>query len=195
MAVCIDCGLGETVGDIGYVDLDPEGGLECNGSAGDGTPTAGRGIRIKNATSCNGITIAGDGTVSAVPNGWFIASGAVEGTNLTPGSATINAQMLVDNTNGCYQKYYLFAVEFNLQSDETGQLNGVGGYRTNGGAWNDIYNIVAQTPATTPFTFCPSVQLVAAGATTLWDVRFTLTSGVTIDNYAIRLSAWGDYPS
>lgn len=196
MAVCIDCGLGETVGDVGYVDLDPVGGLVCNGSAGNGTPTAGRGIRLKSTNGpCNGLTVAGDGTINVVPNGWFTVGGGVEGTNLTPGSASINAQMLVDNTDGCLPKTYMFAVEFNLQTDEAAQFNGVGGYRTNGGSWNDIYIIAAQTPCTTPFTFCPSVQSVAAGSSTLWDVRFSLTSGVTIDSYAIRISAWGDFAS
>lgn len=196
MAICIGCGLSENVGGIGSVNVDPEGGILCQGGAGNGTPTAGQGIRIKSTNgACNGLAIAGDGTVTVVPNGYFQAFGGIAGTNLTPGSASVNAQMLVDNTNGCFAKVYLFTVEFNLQSDDTGQFVGVGGYRTNGGAWSDIYNLVAQTPATSPFSFCPSPQTVAAGATTLWDVRFSLTSGVDIDSYAIRMAAWGDYSS
>lgn len=198
---CIDCGLATNADGKGRVDYDLNGGLECSGSAGGTTNTAGSGLRIKKSTATgNGVQLSSAGLY--VPDAFRMETyyGTVFGQSLTgPNTGTSvappggDASITLSNTSDIAKNYVYQA------SIEWGSSNTVPGIwmelavRVGGADWftpgaMSLADGQVMTPLIAPLGYVT----VAAGSSTTLRSRLRLYRGFLSD-YRVSISAWGGY--
>lgn len=204
---CIGCGL-DLLGDgTGRVDLDPVGGLQCNGAAGSGTPTINRGLRVFVAgdavTDC-GAFAAHDAAIDDCTSLHRECDGAIwserashfqtfveldTGGSLTAGNTAGPIRLTIDNSVGCDDLATMAALEFQFAS--AGAFTGTLQVDLNEGGYSVIYSLSYPAMSTT-VQGAPRPFLVAQGATGTIDLKYVSATG-TLSSWGLAVTAWGDY--
>lgn len=204
---CIGCGLAQLVDGTGIVDLDPVGGLQCNGVAGGATPAINRGLRVFVAgdavtdcgsfaahsaaiDTCTALHRECDGAIWSERASHFQTFVQLTtGGSLTSGSTAGPVTLTIDNSAGCDDLATMTALEFQFAASVafTGTLE----VSLNGGAYASIYNLSYPAMATT-VQGSPRPFLVVQGATGTVALRYVSSSG-TLTSWGLAVTAWGDY--
>lgn len=205
---CVGCGL-DVLGDgTGRVDLDPVGGLQCNGIAGTGTPTINRGLRVFVAgdavTDC-GAFAAHDAAIDTCTALHRECDGAIwserashfqtfvstdTGGALASGATAGPVSLVYDNTLGCDDLALMAALEF--QFSAAGPFTGTLEVDIDdGGGFVSIYNLSYPAMATT-VQGSPRPLIIPQGTSTTQQLRYVSTSG-TLASWGLAITAWGDY--
>lgn len=201
---CIGCGLALNSDGKGRVDIDTEGGLECQG-VGDGgtTNTANNGLAIKvNPAEGNSLQVNGSGvfvprSFNFEPYTATVLGGAVSNPNFTGGGAAFfspSCSISITNPSTVLTKRF-----FVVSSIDYSVTDASAGYwielatQDNGGGWTVKSSQVLQADAViSPLTQHPTVITVNPGASYTYDARMHLYTG-HIGAYRLTVSAWGGY--
>jgi hypothetical protein len=204
---CIGCGL-DLLGDgTGRVDLDPVGGLQCNGVAGSGTPTINRGLRVFVAgdavTDCGGFA-AHDAAIDTCTALHRECDGAIwaerashfqtfvetdTGGSLTAGNTAGPITITYDNTNGCDDLAIMAALEFQFTS--AGAFTGTLQVDLNGGGYAVIYTLSYPAMSTT-VQGAPRPLIITQGTSYTESLKYVSATG-TLTSWGLAITAWGDY--
>lgn len=200
---CIGCGLALNSDGKGRVDIDTNGGLECQGTGDGGTSnTANNGLRVKlNATVGNAIVRDGNGLYVA-PVGRFepytatVLGGAVANPNFTGGGSAYfsdAASISIANTTTHTKKFFVVtSLDYSVSDASAGYWIELA-TQDNGGGWTVKSSQVLQANnVVSPLTQHPTLITVGAGATYTYDARMHLYTG-HIGAFRLTVSAWGGY--
>lgn len=204
---CIGCGL-DLLGDgTGRVDLDPVGGLQCSGVAGNGTPAINRGLRVFVAgdavTDC-GAFAAHDTAIDTCTALHRECDGALwserashfqtfveqdTGGALAEGATAGPITIVYDNTAGCDDLALMAALEFQFNSSVpfVGTLD----VDLNGGGYATIYTLSYPAMSST-VQGAPRPLIITQGTSYTQSLRYVSITG-SISSWGLAVTAWGDY--
>lgn len=205
---CIGCGLDLQGDGTGRVDLDPVGGLQCNGASGTGTPTINRGLRVFVAgdavTDC-GAFAAHDAAIDTCTSLHRECDGAIwserashfqtfveldTGGTLTAGNTAGPISLVFDNTGGCDDLAVMAALEFQFVAAVpfTGTLQVD---IDDGGGFVTIYTVSYPAMSST-IQGSPRPLLIPQGTSLTEQLKYVSSTG-TITSWGLAITAWGDY--
>jgi hypothetical protein len=199
---CIACGLALDATGKGYVEIDTEGGLECQGTGDHGTSNvANVGLAIKvNPTTGNSLLVDGNGVY--VPDAFRLkaiagsANGGVVGDPLfgEGGSTYITppASIALTNPSSVPMTFlYQAGIYYNNVTDvpvwmELAVQEAGAGYQVRSAIYVEAGSVVA------PLVQLPIPVGVDPGTTKQIDAKMVLYRG-NLNSFTISLVAWGGY--
>lgn len=199
---CIGCGLALNADGKGRVEIDTEGGLECQGTGDSGTSDqANKGLGIKvNPTAGNSLLVDSNGTY--VPAAFrmktvtgSLGGGAISDPLFGEGGSTYmsgNASIVLANT-GTDPMVFLYqaGIYYNNVTDvpvwmELAVQEAGAGYQVNSAVYVEAGSVIS------PIVQLPIPVTVAAGSSKQIDAKMVLYRG-NLNSFSVNLVAWGGY--
>lgn len=203
---CIACGLALNADNRGRVDVDPNGGIECQGSGGGLTNAVGSGLRIKrDASPGNSVELTNEGlyiprksSFKAVQNTYV--GGAISNPGVGSGGTSVSSPIVstvIDNSGGTSPMSVVYEGHLHLASGVDPTSSAPRWFelyvQDNGGGWNAACACIIPTDAfLMPWHTGPFVTTVAAGSSHQFDARAVFYTG-DYPGYRVTITAWGDY--
>lgn len=194
---CIACGLGVNADGKGRVDVDPNGGIECQGSGGGLTNVAGSGLKVKlDPASNNMATVGSAGLLVPIPSqyGHEVYTDTYYGPAIagpgSPNQVTSPTIGLAISNSTSETKFFAFQASIQFPYTDTG-LTAVLGLNIDGTAWFTAgqFNLPAGTFISN-LTHPVSWFAVPPGETHSAEMRLHLYDG-SIASYQLWIAAWG----
>lgn len=199
---CIGCGLALNADGKGRVDIDTNGGLECQGVGDGGTSnTANNGLRVKlNSTTGNSLVRDSNGlyvppAFRMVTTQGSLVGGAISDPLFGEGGSTYfspNASIVLSNTGvGPMVFMYQAGIYFNNNTDapvwmELAVQEAGAGYQVNSAVFIEAGSI------NSPLLQLPIPVTVDAGTSKQIDAKMALYRG-NLNSFRVQLVAWGGY--
>lgn len=199
---CIACGLALDATGKGYVEIDTEGGLECQGTGDHGTTNvANIGLAVKvNPTTGNALQVDANGVY--VPDSFrlktvagSLGGGPVGDPLFGEGGSTYmspNASIALTNPSSVPMTFlYQAGIYYNNVTDvpvwmELAVQEAGAGYQVNSAVFVEAGSVIS------PIVQLPIAVGVAAGTTKQIDAKMVLYRG-NLNSFTVSLVAWGGY--
>lgn len=134
---CIGCGLGVNPDGRGRVDVDPSGGIQCQGASGGPANVVGSGIRIKlDPTAGNAAVVDSDG-LWVPPSGRALGHAqSIETGTMAAGTTSNTAAIAISNATGTVPLLVMWGCAMDWEATTgLGAANIILYAQTGGGGW------------------------------------------------------------